>query len=299
MSNNQLSDKIVHEARQRVLVVRARTWTLTIAILVSLALYIAVNVTTRQSISWIDFFLLSVMQILVHGMYFPDGDLFGQKDGAYISNKQAYNSKASEINEKGQIENLREYCDFEFEQRRHHYLLNQCALIGITADELEVIKGKYTEAEIKKLKKFENEKTSHCVPFSKHKRKMLYNLIFKPLPVQKNHPETIMSAVESDGRMAVHDTSVGYKVQSYLKKIFSAVVIGGVFAYIGYTLRDGFGFAQIVQICMYLTTMFSTAVTAFTSGETCSKVYKSRFYLELSNFIDGFNEWCTKQLTNK
>ena len=23
----------------------------------------------------------------------------------------------------------------------------------------------------------------------------------------------------------------------------------------------------------------------------CSKIYKSRFYLELVNFIDGFNEW--------
>ena len=46
-----------------------------------------------------------------------------------------------------------------------------------------------------------------------------------------------------------------------------------------------------------ITTLFTTAVMAFTSGETCSKVHKSHFYLDLANFIDGFNEWNSK--TNK
>jgi hypothetical protein len=42
---------------------------------------------------------------------------------------------------------------------------------------------------------------------------------------------------------------------------------------------------------MYLTAFFSTAVLGFSSGENCSKIYKSRFYVDLVNFIDGFNEW--------
>jgi hypothetical protein len=240
------------------------------------------------------------MQIIVHSLYFPDGDLFGQKDNAFISNKNAYNQKASDINENKEIANLRKYCDFEYEERKERYILNQCSIIGITLEELQVLKQK-PEKEILKIEKFETkeiidgEEKGRLIFFSKHKRKILYNLIFKTIPVEKNSPETIMSAVENNGNKAIRDGSISYKTHSYIRKIFTAVIIGGFFAYIGYTLRDGFGFAQVVQICMYITTLFTTAVMAFTSGETCSKVHKSHFYLDLANFIDGFNEWNSKQ----
>ena len=100
-----------------------------------------------------------------------------------------------------------------------------------------------------------------------------------------------MSAVENNGNQAIKDGSIAYKARSYVRKFLQAVVIGGVFAYIGYTMRDGVGIPQIMQTLMYLTALFSTAVIAFSSGETCSKVYKSRFYIQLVNFIDSFNEW--------
>ena len=296
------SENFKRATKQRVETIRLRTWTLTLAILISLALYLLVNVTTKQSINWIDFVLLCTMQIIVHSLYFPDGDLFGQKDTAFINNKSAYNEKASEINEKKEIANLRKYCNYEFEERKQRYIQNQCGLIGITLEELELLK-QHDEKYILELQSFETkeivngEEKSRLIFFSKHKRKILYNLIFKPLPVEKNYPETIMSAVENNGNKAIKDGSISYKAQSYIRKILTAVVVGGIFAYIGYTLRDGFGFAQVVQICMYVTTLFTTAVMAFTSGETCSKVHKSHFYLDLANFIDGFNEWNSK--TNK
>ena len=100
--------------KQRVETIRLRTWTLTLAILITLALYLLVNVTTKQSINWVDFVILCVMQIVVHSLYFPDGDLFGQKDSAFINNKTAYNNKASLVNENKEIASLRKYCDFEF-----------------------------------------------------------------------------------------------------------------------------------------------------------------------------------------
>ena len=296
------SENFKRATKQRVETIRLRTWTLTLAILISLALYLLVNVTTKQSINWIDFVLLCTMQIIVHSLYFPDGDLFGQKDTAFINNKSAYNEKASEINEKKEIANLRKYCNYEFEERKQRYIQNQCGLIGITLEELELLK-QHDEKYILELQSFETkeivngEEKSRLIFFSKHKRKILYNLIVKPLPVEKNYPETIMSAVENNGNKAIKDGSISYKAQSYIRKILTAVVVGGIFAYIGYTLRDGFGFAQVVQICMYVTTLFTTAVMAFTSGETCSKVHKSHFYLDLANFIDGFNEWNSK--TNK
>lgn len=298
------SENFKRATKQRVETIRLRTWTLTLAILISLALYLLVNVTTRQSINWIDFVLLCTMQIIVHSLYFPDGDLFGQKDTAFISNKSAYNEKASEINEKKEIANLRKYCNYEFEERKERYIQNQCGLIGITIEELELLK-QHDEKYILELQCFETkevvngETKKRLIFFSKHKRKILYDLIFKPLPVEKNHPETIMSAVENNGNKAIKDGSISYKAQSYIRKILTAIVVGGIFAYIGYTLRDGFGFAQVVQICMYITTLFTTAVMAFTSGETCSKVHKSHFYLDLANFIDGFNEWNSKSISTE
>lgn len=282
------TDEVVSGAKNRVKTIRLRTWTLTCAILITLALYLLVNLTTKQSINWIDFAITCAMQIVIHSTYFPDGDLYGQKDAAYIANKQAYNKKATKINEDKNIAKLREFCEWEFEERKQRYVLNQLGLLNITLEELEKLKEK-SEREIKHLESFEHD--GKLMFFSKHKRKILYNLIFKPLPIQKNHPETIMSAVENNGSSAIRDGSVSYKAQAFIKKILMAVVVGGFFAYVGYTLRDGFGFVQVVQICMYTTTLFTTAVMAFTSGENCSRVHKSHFYLDLANFIDAFEEW--------
>lgn len=286
--------------KARLVTVRLRTWTLTVAIIISLSFYLVVNVTTRQAINWIDFILLSILQIVVHSLYFPDGDLFGQKDKAFINNKTAYNEKATEINQNKQISQLRKFCKHEYEERKKRYVLNVLGEIGITEDEFEILKEK-TDKEIEELEFFESkyglegEEKTHKVFFSKHKKKLLCNLLFKSLPVEPNYPETIMSAVVNDGNKAIRDGSVLYKIRSYVRRIFRAVVIGGIFAYIGYAVRDGFGWEEIVSICMYLTTLFTTAVMAYTSGETCSKVYKSHFYLDLANFIDCFNEWNSTQ----
>ena len=292
-------NKYVNAAKSRLSTVRLRTWTLTLAIIISLIFYLLVNVTTKQAINWIDFVLLCSLQIIVHSIYFPDGDLFGQKDETFIKNKASYNDKADDINEKKQIAKLRKYCKVEFEERKQRYILNVLGELGLTEADYEILKQKKPK-EIKKLEVFEpkelvnGEEESRLIIFSKSKRKILYNLLFKPLPVEENHPETIMSAVENNGNHAIRDGSISYKARSFIRKIFQAVVVGGIFAYIGYTAKDGLGWAEIVSISMYLTALFTTAVMAFTSGETCSKVYKSHFYLDLANFIDAFNEWCEK-----
>lgn len=290
------SKKLMNATGHRLITIRFRTWALTIAIIITLGFYLLVDVITKQTISLVDFILLVVVQIIVHSLYFPDGDLFGQKDKAFIANKSAYNEKATEINLNRQISKLREYCKFEFEERKKRYVVNQLGKLELTENEFELLKEK-SEKDIKTLECFEfkevvnGEEKSRLIFFSRHKRKILYNLLFKPLPVEENYPETIMSAVENNGNRAIRDGSIGYKVRAYIRRILKAVVVGGIFAYIGYKVKDGVGWAEIVSISMYLTTLFSTAVLSFSSGENCSRVYKSHFYLDLSNFIDGFNEW--------
>lgn len=295
-------NKYVDGAKQRLSIIRLRTWTLTLAIITALVFYFLITITTKQAISWVDFVLLCTVQIICHSLYFSDGDLFGQKDDAFISNKENYNTKAEAINQNKNIAKLREYCKIEYEERKHRYILNECSIIGITEEELELLKQK-TEKKIKQMKSFEvkeiidGEEKSKLIMFSKFKRKKLYALIFGKIPVEENQPETIMSAIETNTNKAITDGSIAYKTHSYIRKAMQAVIVGGIFAYIGYTLRDGIGMGEIVSIIMYLTTLFTTAVISFTSGENCSKIHKSRFYLELSNFIDGFNEWNSKPHT--
>lgn len=296
MDTNTTVDKFNKTVTPRVLTVRTRTWTLTLAILLSLVFYIAVNITTRQTINWVDFVLLCVLQLLVHFMYYPDGDRFGQKSNAYKDNKSLYNEKATQVSVNFQQEDLRLYCDYEYEERKRRYVQYQLGMLGISESHLNELKGK-SEKEIKQLKEYEYEKDGKTlkVRFSKSKRKILYDLIFNPLPVEKNHYETIMSAVDNDGTKAIRDKSKLYTLRVWAVKLFCVGVIGAIFAYIGYQIRDNFDFSQVMRLCMYLTTVFSTAVTSFSSGETCSRVYRANFYKDLAIFLDGFNEWVTRK----
>ena len=291
-----MANEYTTSAKKRVTTIRVRAWGITLAIIVALIFYFLVTVTTRNAINWIDFALLATVQIICHCVYFPEGDLFGQKDAAYISNKEIYNRKANEINEKRNIAKLREYCKQEYLERKQRYIDGECGAIGITTAELEILKQK-TEKEIRQMKSFEvrevvdYEERSKLIIFSRYKRRKLYKLIFHEIPVEENYPETIMSAVETNGNHAIRDGSVTYKAHAYIRKILQATVVGAIFAYIGYAARDGVGIAQIVQIIMYITSMLTTSVISFANGEACSKVHKSKFYMELATFIDGFNEW--------
>lgn len=298
-----MADTKVEQLKARAHAIRLRTLSLTLAMLATLVLYLMVQVAFRDSINIVDFIFSCVLQITTHSLYFPDGDLFGQTSSAFVKNKTEYNSKASEINENERIAELREYCRVDYENRKRQYILNECGQLDITLEELNELKT-LSEKEIKTLKRYEfkdkfitknGKDTDKIIAFSKRKRKKLYKLIFESLPIEPNQPETIMSGVKNDCKKAIDDGSLKYKSASYLSKIFKAVVIGGVLAYISYTIKDGFGLAEVVKICVYVTSMFSTGVLAFSSGETCSKVYKSRFYVELINFIDGFNEWFNKR----
>lgn len=266
--------------------VRLRTISLSILILITLVLYLLVNVITKNSINFIDFVVMATLQIVIQYIYFPDGEMFGQRNEVFIRNRDAYNEKALNINTKGNYGKLREYCEYEYQKRRNDYIVNECGFIGITLKELEILKNRKPEKDLKFI-----ELNERYIPLTRKKRKHLLRLIYDKLPIEKNQPETIMSAVENNGHKAIGDKSQTYKLIARITTIFKAVVIGGFLAYIGYTAKDGIGFVEIVKMFMYLTTMLSSAVFSFSGGERCQAVYKNQFYIDLSNFIDGFEEW--------
>ena len=280
-------EKAVKGAKERVSAIRIRTWTLTLVILVAVVFYFLM-VFTFKSFDPILFVLLVVLQVVAYCIYFPDGELFGQRNLVFIANRKAYNLKATKINQERKSKELREYCEFEYQQRKQRYILNECGAIGIELEELDILRQK-SEKEIKKIEFFENN--GRIIHFTKERRKRLFRLIYKDLPVEKNEPETILSALKNNTNEAIEDDSIAYKRNSYIVKVLWAVLVGGFFAYIGYTFRNGIGLEQIFSVIMCFSTIFTTSVFAFSGGETCQKVYKSRFYLALSNFIDSFFEW--------
>lgn len=277
--------------KNKIISIRLRTWTLTLAVLISIIFYFFVTVITK-SVNWIDFILLCTIQIVFYTIYFSEGELSGQRDLSFIANKTAYNEKATKVNESGQISQLRKYCEYEYEERKKKYIYNECGYIGISYEELQTLK-KLTEKQIKRLKHYEftEQGNNNIVGFSKQKRKRLHSLIFKEIPVERNVSETILSGVENNGIRAIYDGSQSFKTKSFIQKLFKAVIVGGVFAYVGYGAKDGVGLTEVVQICISLTTLFTTAVMAFSSGEKCSKVFRNQYYLELVMFIDNFFEW--------
>ena len=293
-------NKYINGAKHRLRAVRLRTWIVTFTILISLAFWILLSVTTRDTISWIDFIMLVVVQTLGHFAYFPDGEAFGQTDDRFIANKRIYNELASKINTDDKYYRLREYCTYEYEERKEQYINTMLGYIGITEKEFEQIKL-MPEKEIKKLKEFEivekvkGEDVSRLVHFSKVKRKILHDLIFKPLPVKRNEADTIVSGKEIDTTQNIKDHSEPEKKKTHGAKVIKIIVIGILLAYITWNIKDGFNWlTDTARLITYVGSLLITAIMSFTSGEKIQKIDKTEFYVELSQFIEKFYEWDKK-----
>lgn len=292
-------NKYINSAKHRLQAVRLRTWIITFTILISLAFWIVLSVTTRDTISWIDFIMLCIVQTLGHFAYFPDGEAYGQTDSRFVANKNTYNELASKINADDKYYRLRDYCAYEYEERKAQYINTMLGYIGITEKEFEEIKL-MSAKEIKKLNSFEiTEKVNgheqkRLIHFSKHKRGILQDLIFKPLPVQRNEADTIVSGKETNITERVHDHSENEKKKTHGAKILKIVLIGLLLAYITWNIKDGFGLGDLARLITYMGSLLTTAVMSFTSGEKIQKIYKTEFYVELSQFIERFYEWDKK-----
>ena len=132
------------EIKNRVFALRIRTITLTLVIIVTLGFYLCVNAIINEDIDVIDFAILSFVQIVAHCLYFPDGELYGSREKKLVSNREAYNNKASLVNQKMQFRELKEYCKVDFENRTRNYIETKCGYIGITYEDYEIIKNNYS-----------------------------------------------------------------------------------------------------------------------------------------------------------
>lgn len=281
----------------RVKGIRLRTLFFTVSLIVMLIIYFFIQANFSGEISWVDLCFLVLVQTLTQSAYFPDGKLFGTRNKSYMNNKTAYNDLAKKVNDQHLWGDLREYCKYDFEKRKKEYVEDICVNdIGIGFDELEHFRN-FTEEEVKQLKVYEFN--GKLLIFTKRKRRALYNLLFKKIPVEENDPMVIMSGLEKHEKYKkIHDGSVIYDKQYNIAGIIKFVIIGILLAYLAITLRDGATMAEVFKIGLYVFTIVSTAITSFTAGETSTRVYKNNFYINLSNFLDGFFEWCEKNGKN-
>ena len=283
------------EVKSRVLSVRIRTTILTITMIVCIVFYCLMQWVFTGKIDLITLCIVGALQILTHYAYFDEGSVFGEKDKIFCANKLAYNLKATKINENHQFGDLREYCKYEFEERKQRYLLAEFAKIGISQEEFNELKQK-SQQEIKKLKSHEWD--GKIIYFTKSRKKMLYNLIFNPLPVKENEPEFIMSAINMNLTDKIKDGSVSYATVQHIRKILKATILAVFFSYVGFTFKN-FSYTNLIEMIFYLGAVFTTAIISYSYGERCTKVYKNILYIKLGNFIDEFNEWEQKKLTNQ
>lgn len=270
---------------------RARTLALTFALTTCIIFYCLMQWVITGNINLISLVMSGLIQILTHFAYYDDGKINGEKDSGLKANKDAYNDKANKVNDENKFSELKKYCQKDFDERKKRYLSAKFSYIGISEIEFEILKQK-SECEIKKLKKF--EKDGKVIYFTEKKRKALFNLIFKPLPIEPNEPEFIMSAVSFDKSKGIKDKSVLFEKVTHLKVILKATILALFIAYIGISLQDNFSWESVIEMIYLIVVMIYTAIFSFSSGEKYNKVYKSNFYNELTMFLDGFFEYINK-----
>lgn len=270
---------------------RARTLTLTFALTTCIVFYCLMQWVITGNVDLVSLIISGLIQILTHFAYFDDGKINGERDAGFKANKTAYNTNANKVNDDNKFSKLKTYCQTEYEERKQRFLNAKFSYLGISEADFNKLK-QLPEKEIKNLNQFQNEETK--IYFSRKKRKVLYDLIFKPIPIEANEPEFIMSAVSFDKSKGIKDKSVVFERVTHIQVVLKATIFALFIAYIGVSFRENFSWESVVEIVYLIVVMIYTAIFSFSSGEKYTKVYKSNFYNELTMFLDGFFESITK-----
>lgn len=180
-----MENNYTEQVRSRVKIIRLRTWTLTLTTVTLLVLYIFVTLSIKAKIDLIDFAITAAIQISTHFAYFADGERYGELDDLFIKARKGYNAAADRIMAESTVEILREYCEFEYEERKSLYIADACGKIGISVVEFERLAQKPV-SELKVIKRYEYD--GKVVYFTKARRKALIRLVYGKTPSRQIAP---------------------------------------------------------------------------------------------------------------
>jgi len=285
-------EEITLGVKNRTLTVRVRAWVITGLIIVGLIFYTFISLSWGATPDYISLTIIAILQIVVHTTYFSEGENYGAKWEIFTNNKKAYNEKANKINQDQNVTKLREYCLVEYEERKKQYIATEIGALGLTEDDYNELKKK-SPKDILKMRTWEHN--GHITHFTKPSVKRLYALLFVKLPIEPNTAELVLNGIENTKSRKIEDKSKKVKVFAFVKQVFKAIPLAVFLAYIGFYAKDGIGLADVVKMFTYLSSIVTVSVMSFIKGEECTKVYKNDFYIELSTFIDKFNEWVSKE----
>lgn len=273
---------------KKTLTFRIRTIVLTAILIGSLIFYFLVQTIFKKTLNWIDFIMLASVQIITHFLYYPDGELNGQKDPIFIQNKAAYNIKANLVNKKRQIKNLEDYCEEDYQERCKEYILTNFGYISLDWNDYVYLKANIDKID---LKGKYIEIQGRILYLTRYNKKILKKILFKKIPVEKNNVSTIMSATEVNRIHSIKDESKNYTFAMHMKKLIMATVVGAFLAYVGYKKKDSFGLEDLVLITIDVSSIIATAVLSYSSGERAYKHYKNDFYVQLDQLLARFFEY--------
>lgn len=305
MNIKDYKEQAFGELKERAVGVRLRAWSLSLMFATALIFYLLMTVTFKDKINPVDIVIMFAIQWLVSVIWFPEGILHGEKDGAYKANRGAYNKRATFIATEQKTGKLREFCKIDFAERKQRYIEKMLGRISIEVAEFEILRQMPKEVfAVKKRTLWElmTRKTvvdnaeislgeDKKILLNDTQKRVLTKLIFEEINIEPNNPDTIMCAMAIDEQYAIRNEELIYKRKVKTLRLLQSSVGALILAYIGYQFKDGLSFEVVARAFIYLTTFFMTIVMSFVQGEESIKTHKNQFLLKLINFIDRFFEY--------
>jgi hypothetical protein len=280
-------DEIKGQIKERGRYVGFTAWLTTSSLSIAVILLVFLGIGQGKGLDLVFFLLMFLVQGIMTATWLPEGKKYGERNALFMEIQKAYNAKIDRIIEEELITNLGEYCNYDFGVRYRNYFTKMLGRVGLSYDVFEKVKN----LSVKNFIVGEMVVGGDKFTFNKIQIKTLKTLIFKPCPIQANSVETIMGGSENSEIYGIRDWSKFYE-KRYLGVRGGFMIITAIItAFLGLKITEGVTMMMWIQAVLLLGGIVLSLTSAFLTGEKSKTVYKREFYIDATNFLDGFYEW--------
>jgi len=296
-----MRDEIISRVKERGRLVSLSAWLSTTVVTIGIVAMVLLGVESKNSLDLVFFVMMLITQGIITFTWLPEGKSYGERNTLFNDTRTAYNGKVNQVFQKEISMELKEFCDYDFEVRKKNYIVRTLGKASLTLEDLERCR-ELPESDFydrvlfwKKFKKWEDKQFGEEeITYNRMQVKVLYMLIFKPLPVQPNNMETIIGGATVNDVKRISDTTSKF-LNKYLGGKFGLVIAMSILtAYLGLRLAQGISLQAILQAIMLIIAAVTSLTSSFLTGERAITVNKRGYYVDASNFIDRFFEWHNK-----
>lgn len=298
-----MRDEIIENVKERGRTVSLSAWLSTSIVTIGIVAMVLLGVESKDSLDLVFFVLMLVSQGIITTTWLPEGKQFGETKPLFMQTRSAYNGKVNDVISRQISMELKDYCDYDFEVRKKHYKMRMLARAALDFNDLDKV-AEMQENEFydkflfwKKFKAWDKKKVGEDeISLNKLQVRVLYTLIFKPLPIQANNVETIIGGATVSEVNPVKDTTSKYINKWLGGKFGILIVMSLITAYLGLRLAQGITLQAILQAIMLIMAVVTSLTSSFLTGERAITIHKRSYYVDASNFIDRFFEWHNKKV---